>query len=83
MGDVLQGAASPRWGWSLPLCSLAGNLTEKLAVFPQEICYDRFFYKSLWVRAAPMRLNTPKMSPQTDAVPLPSKMKSTGKKPAQ
>lgn len=57
-------------GWSLLLCSLAGNLTEKLAIFPLEICYDRFFYKSLWVRAAPMRLNTPKMSPQTDAVSL-------------
>lgn len=25
-------------GWSLPVCSLAGNLTEKLAVFPQEMC---------------------------------------------
>lgn len=67
-GDVLQ--ASPPWGWSLLMCALAGKLREKLADFPQEICYDRFSYKSLWVRASPMRLNTPKMSPQTDAVSL-------------
>lgn len=69
-GDVLQWAASPPWGWSLPMCALAGKLREKLSAFPQEICYDRFSYKCLWARASLMRLNTPKMSPQTDAVSL-------------
>ncbi len=69
-GDVLQGAASPPWGWSLTMCALAGKLREKLAAFPQEICCDRFSYKCLWTRASLMRLNTPTMSPQTDAVSL-------------
>lgn len=47
-----------------------GTSQRNWPFFSLEICYDRFFYKSLWVRAAPMRLNTPKMSPQTDAVSL-------------